>query len=366
MDHIPATTTGASGGGGAAAQARRWRPVVAAACALALAVLAAAPAWGVSAGAWVPLDAEDQSGAQPDKLRDLSCPAAGGGDVCVAVGENGEVFRTVDGGETWTSPRAGTTARLNGVDCPTGGTCYAVGSGGAIIKTVDGGASWTSQSSGTSEDLNAASCADADHCHAVGDAGTILATTDGGANWGSQTSGTSEHLHGIDCPTTEICYAVGEKVLVLKTTDGGTTKWATVHGPADFSGTHNAVSCPETDTCYVVGSQPERATMPLVRHSFDGGSNWHAHAVAGIRSLRDVDCPTASVCVAGGTNGLTVATGTGGEPARQDVWAHQASGRDEDLLGVSCPDTQTCFAAGSGATDGILLRSVQANAGPVL
>ncbi|MFH1699684.1 MAG: YCF48-related protein [Candidatus Zixiibacteriota bacterium] len=58
----------------------------------------------------------------------------------------------------------------------------AVGENGTILRTNNGGASWKIQTSGTSKDLLGVSLTDANKCTTVGRNGTILRTTNGGWN----------------------------------------------------------------------------------------------------------------------------------------------------------------------------------------
>src|SRR5436853_4065299 len=74
----------------------------------------------------------------------------------------------------WTSQTSGTTQALNGVSCPTSSTCFAVGANGTIVATTNGGTTWTSQSSNFTQALNGISCPSTSACFAVGASGTIL------------------------------------------------------------------------------------------------------------------------------------------------------------------------------------------------
>lgn len=325
-------------------------------------LLAAGPALAVSVGAWSPLPTVDQSnGSLPDGLRDIACPATDSAlHVCVAVGEDGEVFRTADGGATWTSPDSSTASQLNGVDCRDT-TCVAVGLAGMVAHSSDQGNSWHSGVAST-EHLDDVACADASVCYAVGDNGMTMKTTDGGANWTSQDSGTSKTLNGVSCPDTSNCYAAGESVIVLKTADGG-TNWANVHGPEEFSGTHKGISCPTTDTCYAVGHEPGRfLPQPLIRVTTDGGSTWQTHEAPIPKGMADVACPTVAVCVAVGYDGAVVATGTGGAVG---LWSPQFASTSGDLYGVDCTDAHACFAVASEVTGGTVFRSAQVNPSPL-
>jgi hypothetical protein len=75
---------------------------------------------------------------------------------------------------------------------------WAVGDNGTIVATEDGGGHWTPQTSPTKNDLSGvAFAADGRHGWAVGDNGTIVATEDGGGHWTPQTSPTPNNLRGV-------------------------------------------------------------------------------------------------------------------------------------------------------------------------
>jgi len=96
-------------------------------------------------------------------------------------------------------------------------TGTAVGENGIIIRTTDGGNTWASQISGTTNNLNAVSFTDAINGTAVSWYGIILRTTDGGANWAMQDSGTGNFLYGVSFSDANNGTAVGEGGTILRT-----------------------------------------------------------------------------------------------------------------------------------------------------
>lgn len=66
---------------------------------------------------------------------------------------------------------------------------WAVGENGTIIHTADGGVSWQAQTGGVSTDLSDLCFVDSLNGWAVGTEGTILHTVDGGITWNRQYSG---------------------------------------------------------------------------------------------------------------------------------------------------------------------------------
>lgn len=63
--------------------------------------------------------------------------------VGLRVGDNGEIFKTVDEGKTWTQQASGTTARLQTVQFLDDKTGWVFGEHGALLRTTDGGSTWT-------------------------------------------------------------------------------------------------------------------------------------------------------------------------------------------------------------------------------
>jgi photosystem II stability/assembly factor-like uncharacterized protein len=106
------------------------------------------------------------------------------GETCVSAGGNGLLARSVDGGAAWALVYpAFTTKNLYGVACPTVTRCIAVGSEGTILTTNNGGADWSHDRSPTWQTLLGVACLTSTHCLTVGSAGTVLSTSNGGVSW---------------------------------------------------------------------------------------------------------------------------------------------------------------------------------------
>jgi len=143
-----------------------------------------------------------------------------------AVGGVGTILKTTDGGTIWTPQTSGTSLWLNSVHFANDTTGWVVGNGFGnplriILKTTDGGINWIPQTSGTTEHLNSIHFIDNNTGWAVGTEGTILYTTNGGEKWCSQTSGTIETLTSVYFTDSNTGWAVGYNGTILKTTNGG-------------------------------------------------------------------------------------------------------------------------------------------------
>ncbi len=136
-----------------------------------------------------------------------------------AVGENGTILRTTDGGTNWTQQISGTTDWLGSVSFIDSDNGTAVGgelllpSYGIILRTTNGGTNWTQQIS--EEPLYSVSFTDSDNGIAVGgnelftNGSTILRTSNGGSTWNSQISPSFLPLIGVSFTGKEKVTAVG-------------------------------------------------------------------------------------------------------------------------------------------------------------
>ncbi len=101
---------------------------------------------------------------------------------------------------------------------PTSQVGYAAGYFNAVFKTTNGGATWTSTSAGLatgSYSFRSIYAPDPSRCIVVGDSGRIYSTLDGGATWQYETSGTTRNLRSVHGYSNEV-YIVGDSGTVLR------------------------------------------------------------------------------------------------------------------------------------------------------
>ncbi|MFL6375126.1 MAG: WD40/YVTN/BNR-like repeat-containing protein, partial [Pyrinomonadaceae bacterium] len=141
-----------------------------------------------------------------------------------AVGSDGTILRTENGGFDWMRQDARTTVSLSGVFVRDEDTAFAVGSRGTLVTTLNG-KDWRPVPIDTKDHLAAIVFAGKDRNVGwiVGTYGRILKTIDAGLTWKQQTSGTREQLLRIDAFDETHAAAVGLNGIVLTTTDGGDT-----------------------------------------------------------------------------------------------------------------------------------------------
>ncbi|RJR28367.1 MAG: T9SS C-terminal target domain-containing protein [Candidatus Latescibacterota bacterium] len=161
---------------------------------------------------------------------------------------------------------------FNAVHFPTASVGYIVGSGGVIYKSIDGGSTWTQQTSPTTNSLNDVFFRDANNGFAVGASGTIIYTSDG-TNW-------SVHAQSGVITTTTInavwfvgmngwigAGAASAACQIYSTSDGGAT-WA-----------NNVVTNPSLDLCTDISFASATIGYASVdrngiMYTIDGGVNW--------------------------------------------------------------------------------------------
>ena len=210
-------------------------------------------------------------------------------NIGYAVGGNGTILKTTNGGTDWESQNSGTSVNLISVHFPQPDTGYAIGSPQgylsltAILKTTDSGVNWTTQHDSLGVRLNSIYFTDASTGYAVGENGVILKTTDGGINWIPQNSGTNYHLSSVHFPAVDTGFFVvddnNSKVIkIFKTVDGGESwieKYSdSITGSTAWGGL-SSVHFPDVNTGYAVGHRcSPSGCLGLIRKTNDGGSDW--------------------------------------------------------------------------------------------
>jgi len=129
--------------------------------------------------------AAESSELAPLAPKSLLLAVTRAGDTLVAVGDRGHVLRSADQGRTWTQSLTPTQALLTGVSFADARHGWAVGHDGVILATTDGGLTWQHQDNG--KDLETVYLdvlfRDAQHGFAVGAYGKFMATADDGKTW---------------------------------------------------------------------------------------------------------------------------------------------------------------------------------------
>lgn len=159
----------------------------------------------------------------------LQSIAAWNSDQAVAVGGDGIVIRTTDAGRTWKDvsvPKSDVANKLLNVRAYENGVAWAVGEMGAVLKTKDFGQTWERALPEKDQAWNDVSFFGS-HGILVGEFGRTMKTDDGGATWQPVNSGIKSSLMSVALRDAESGVAVGLSGAVLVTHDGG-THWSRV------------------------------------------------------------------------------------------------------------------------------------------
>ncbi len=135
----------------------------------------------------------------------------------------GIISKTTDGGATW-SPTSAKGDFFTSIYFPSVNIGYAVGFNGSILKTSNGGSSWDTQRNGNSIllkqfRLEAVTFINNQLGYAVGRDGLILKTEDGGSNWLESNTSIDTDLFDIFPLNARIGYIVGDKGRIFKYTN---------------------------------------------------------------------------------------------------------------------------------------------------
>lgn len=197
-----------------------------------VAVLVASPVLAIDT--MKPYPAEIMPKAVSTTLLDLTWT----GKQFVAVGQRGHVLLSPDG-KTWTQSPAPVRQMLNRVRFLDENNGWAVGHDGVIIHTADGGKTWDMQrfDAESQQPLNDVLFLDAQRGFAVGAPARFLQTRDGGKTWEPITADFLElglHFNVLRKLKDGTLFVGGERGLMARSTDNGET-WQMVNSPVGGS-----------------------------------------------------------------------------------------------------------------------------------
>ncbi len=180
------------------------------------------------------------------------------------------LMSTMDGGATWKRVNVkgfDVNARLVRALFDGGGRGWAFGEGGALYTTRDGGETWAPQRVPTRHLLLGGSFLDSERGWLVGAGATVLQTADGGETWraGRVLDEARVRFTAVSFVDGRRGWAVGAEGRIFVTTDGGRTWRAQVSNvPADLLDV-KFVNASEGWACGTEGT---------LLHTRDGGAHW--------------------------------------------------------------------------------------------
>lgn len=208
------------------------------------------------------------------------------------------LFKSTDGGETWSAVNTGVPGYITSLIVDPASTIYASyvsqDTAGGVVKSTDGGASWSAVNPGLPSNppavfslaLNPANPS----AFFAGYSGGVFSTLDGGANWNDASAGlaiTDVHALAVDPVNGATVYAAAGDG-VSKSIDGG-ADWNTVHfSPTSFAATFPPpfVATTIVSTLLIDPNYPQvlyaafgdanvgSSGDSFLRKSRDGGATW--------------------------------------------------------------------------------------------
>lgn len=252
---------------------------------------------------------------------------------------HGLVFRSYDGGETWTRMLDRIRARFGGLAAIDDARCFVVGDSTAMFMTADTGKTWsrvTGLPIGLGVSLRDVAFADAAHGWAIGSGGTIIATIDSGRTWTKCTTPTSQDLTGLAFRDSQTGWVCGNHGAVLHTGDGGGTWVAQASGTIlDLRG----VSFIDNLNGWTAGADGQ------IMHTANGGATWLLQGDVGDKLMLDVFFADYSRGWVVGIDGSIFRSDDGGL-----TWVKQASGTTQVLSGIFFWDANLGWAVGGSGT----------------
>ena len=155
-------------------------------------------------------------------------------NIWIAGGEydrGGIIFISKNDGQTFSKARFEDS--IYGMCFINGDDGWAVGSNGVIFATENGGKSWDDLDSGTKEHLSDVLFLSKDEGWAIGHHGTILHTINGGRSWERQDTGTSVYLNKIIYTGRDYLLVVGEWNTILKYTANTLLQYSDTFGVSE-------------------------------------------------------------------------------------------------------------------------------------
>ena len=258
------------------------------------------------------------------------------------LGTDNTVYKTIDGGQTWTSPQYPggttdfellTTSYIHDIHFFDQSNGLMVGSGfyngfNIIARTTDGGSTWrlvyNQPVTGeiiTRTPLTSVAFKDGNVGYAVGGDGIILRTSNSGESWTPITSPTPNNLRKVLFLDAQTGFIAGDDVL-FKTTDGGTT-WLPISMALEISDLH----------FFTASSGIATTAEGRILNTTDGGLNWVEHSIDFEAKLGKIVFSNQTGYVVGSEglfNRFILKTTNGGL-----VWEHQFPNATYNLTGIT-------------------------------
>ena len=268
----------------------------------------------------------------------------------VAVGDDGVIVTSGDGGVNWQQRSTGTTADLLSVAWQDENRLWAAGevhlgwtTEGILLHSIDGGVHWFTVIGGYPNTLAGVFFDDADHGWVGGTAAELLRTTNGGDTW-SPVDTLGAPTYTLDFTSTSVGHSAGSGLSfsLYRTTDAGSSWLPVYESPR---GTIVGISFPSSDEGFL-------ADVMSVSSSLDGGQTWGVAADMSWVWLGDIGFASRTEgWVVGHVDTLTNADSLIMKSTDAGVsWTSQVLETPNSLHAIAVRDTTSAIAAGKYGT----------------
>jgi len=261
---------------------------------------------------------------------------------------------------------------LAGISCPTARLCVAVGQQGIVVTSTHPAAAppngsptaWQLADIDSPNFLYAVSCTRSEFCAAVDGAGRVLTSaepTGGKRAWRARKISRNP-LYAVSCASSRLCAALDDKGNVLSSANplGGASTWHRIR-LAGNAYMPRSVSCPRPSLCvvggdYAAGGLSGYAQVSVSTDPTGGPRAWrtfrlHTHYPRN-GDLVAISCPSAKLCVAGGSTELLTSTDPAGGPrAWKDAYLSGEHFPTNSLIAISCATVRLCVAVDNSQLD---------------
>ncbi|MFM7014918.1 MAG: YCF48-related protein [Bacteroidota bacterium] len=198
----------------------------------------------------------------------FTCSAIGSSKIIVA-GINGKIGLSTNSASTFSNIDSRiTNQELWGVG-HLGNDFYAVGDNGTIVKSGNNGQTWNNLNSGSNENLKSIAVINSVTAVAAGSNGSILRTTNGGTSWSLVNTGYNDDISTLHRLQNGYIYAVGNNDLILFSNDNGVTWNYVTTSFTGFQYNFTDLYFASNDTGFIATNSAEIITTD------DGGQNWY-------------------------------------------------------------------------------------------
>lgn len=259
---------------------------------------------------------------------------------------DGDMFRTTDGGTTWDTLNAGTNQNVTKISMASSQTIFAAGSYLQLRKSTDNGISWTPIVDWPRVSFRGIGIADSSNITASSFGGDVTHSFDAGNTFsfpGNTTIPNHGNAYCVYFQSPNLGFIAGQSAEIAKTIDGGNNWTATNVAATDYKSIY-AMSFVNSSTGWA------GASSGIIYKTTDGGDNWTQIKDVGSDIVYDIYFMDNITGFAVGSYG-NIYKCTDGDTA----WTIKATYSDVDFYGLDFADPLNAFASGQ---DGIVAKTI--------